>query len=242
MLICNCSFNYLMCSIRFEHTDHLSLELICNAFASILAPMSPMALPLISSLVRDELLPRALRTIVRSLLSLESARDREVRGWGREDRGGTQSRDQWGEEREKGGFRLGYIKRTEIFTTFNIQYTIHSIESPLGFSCKVVPKFLEDTRMRHPKMSLKVLLFKWSLILGTTLKKHHLSSIFCILDLFWLLPLHCKSAQVDQTTINKCESRTVHGFHTVPSVLRYLWQNSEQRSWSLHMFLLTIRR
>ena len=68
--------------------------MICNAFASILAPMSPMALPLISSLLREELLPRALRTMVRSLLSLESARDREVRGWGGEDRRGTEARDQ----------------------------------------------------------------------------------------------------------------------------------------------------
>lgn len=61
---------------------YLSLELICRAFASILAPMSPIALPLMSSLVRDELLPSALRTMVRSLFSLESAREREVRGCG----------------------------------------------------------------------------------------------------------------------------------------------------------------
>lgn len=61
--------------------DHLSLELICRALASILAPMSPIALPLMSSLVSVELLPSALRTMVRSLFSLESAREREVRGW-----------------------------------------------------------------------------------------------------------------------------------------------------------------
>lgn len=58
-----------------------SFELICRAFASILAPMSPIALPLTSSLVSEELLPSAFNTIVRSLLSLESASDRDVRGW-----------------------------------------------------------------------------------------------------------------------------------------------------------------
>lgn len=69
--------------------SYLSLELICNALASILAPMSPIAFPLMSSLVSVELLPKALRTMVRSLLSLESARDREVRGWEGQDLTGT---------------------------------------------------------------------------------------------------------------------------------------------------------
>lgn len=57
--------------------------MICSALASILAPMSPMAFPLMSNLVSEELLPSAFRTMVRSLFSLESARDREVRGWRR---------------------------------------------------------------------------------------------------------------------------------------------------------------
>lgn len=61
--------------------SHLSLEFICRAFASILAPMSPMAFPLMSNLVSVELLPSAFSTMDRSLFSLESARDREVRGW-----------------------------------------------------------------------------------------------------------------------------------------------------------------
>lgn len=61
--------------------------MICRALASILAPMSPMAFPLMSNLVSEELLPRAFRTMVRSLFSLESARDREVRGWGGESEG-----------------------------------------------------------------------------------------------------------------------------------------------------------
>lgn len=65
-----------------SYVTDLSLELICSALASILAPMSPMAFPLMSSLVSEELLPRALRTMVRSLFSLESARDKEVRGCG----------------------------------------------------------------------------------------------------------------------------------------------------------------
>lgn len=65
--------------------SHLSLELICRALANILAPMSPMAFPLMSNLVSEELLPRAFSTMVRSLFSLESARDRELRGWGREE-------------------------------------------------------------------------------------------------------------------------------------------------------------
>ena len=59
--------------------------------------MSPMALPLMSSLVSEELLPRALRTMVRSLFSLESARDREVRGCGGE------------EEEEEGRMEGGHV-------------------------------------------------------------------------------------------------------------------------------------
>ncbi|TNN79984.1 hypothetical protein EYF80_009801 [Liparis tanakae] len=51
-----------------------------RALANILAPMSPMAFPLMSNLVREELLPRAFRTMVRSVFSLESARDREADG------------------------------------------------------------------------------------------------------------------------------------------------------------------
>lgn len=43
--------------------------------------MSPIAFPLMSSLVSEELLPRAFRMMLRSLFSLESARDSEVRGW-----------------------------------------------------------------------------------------------------------------------------------------------------------------
>lgn len=61
--------------------SYLSLEFICRAFASILAPMSPMAFPLMSNLASVELLPSAFSTMDRSLFSLESARDREVRGW-----------------------------------------------------------------------------------------------------------------------------------------------------------------
>lgn len=67
--------------------SYLSLEFICRAFASILAPMSPMAFPLMSNLASVELLPSAFSTMDRSLFSLESARDREVRGW-REKEGG----------------------------------------------------------------------------------------------------------------------------------------------------------
>lgn len=43
--------------------------------------MSPMAFPLMSNRVSVELLPSAFSTMDRSLFSLESARDREVRGW-----------------------------------------------------------------------------------------------------------------------------------------------------------------
>lgn len=75
--------------------------MICNAFASILAPMSPIAFPLMSSLVSVELLPKALRTMVRSLLSLESARDREVRGWEGQDL--TGAKGVCGETREGKG-------------------------------------------------------------------------------------------------------------------------------------------
>lgn len=60
--------------------SRLSLELICRALASILAPMSPIAFPLMSRLVREELLPSALRMMERSAFSLESARDSEVSG------------------------------------------------------------------------------------------------------------------------------------------------------------------
>lgn len=74
----SCQFRWLR--VCYWVPAHLSLELICNALASILAPMSPIAFPLMSSLVSDVLLPSALRTMVSSLLSLESARDSEVRG------------------------------------------------------------------------------------------------------------------------------------------------------------------
>lgn len=60
--------------------ENLSLVLICRALASILAPMSPMAFPLMSNLVREVLLPRALSTMERSAFSLESASDRELSG------------------------------------------------------------------------------------------------------------------------------------------------------------------
>lgn len=76
--------------------SHLSLELICRAFASILAPMSPMAFPLMSNLASVELLPSAFSTMDRSLFSLESARDREVRGWR-----GTGGRAMCGEEEKR---------------------------------------------------------------------------------------------------------------------------------------------
>lgn len=70
--------------------------------------MSPMAFPLMSNLVSVELLPRAFSTMVRSLFSLESARDREVRGWG----GGEELREEevymWGGNRRKGVER-GFI-------------------------------------------------------------------------------------------------------------------------------------
>lgn len=42
--------------------------------------MSPMEFPLMSSLVREVLLPKALRTMEMSAFSFDSARDREVRG------------------------------------------------------------------------------------------------------------------------------------------------------------------
>lgn len=71
--------------------------------------MSPMAFPLMSNLVSVELLPRAFSTMVRSLFSLESARDREVRGWGG---GGAELREEevymWGGNRRKGVER-GFI-------------------------------------------------------------------------------------------------------------------------------------
>lgn len=55
--------------------------------------MSPIAFPLMSSLVSEELLPRAFRTMLRSLLSLESARDSEVRGWRGKDSGMEQEKN-----------------------------------------------------------------------------------------------------------------------------------------------------
>lgn len=59
---------------------YLSLVLICRALASILAPISPMPFPLMSTLVKEVLLPRALMMMVTSVLSFESARDRDCRG------------------------------------------------------------------------------------------------------------------------------------------------------------------
>ena len=59
---------------------YLSFVLICRALASILAPVSPMALPLMSRAMRLVLLPRALsRTLVPSLRR-DSATDRDWRG------------------------------------------------------------------------------------------------------------------------------------------------------------------
>lgn len=97
------SISDILCDQWTYCITHLSLELICSALASILAPMSPMAFPLMSSLVSEELLPRALRTMVRSLFSLESARDREVRGCGREG---------WRDDGEKKNIERVYIMRT----------------------------------------------------------------------------------------------------------------------------------
>lgn len=66
---------------------HLSLVLICRALASILAPVSPMALPLMSRETRLVLLPRALsRTLVPSLRR-DSATDSDWRGWKRDKEG-----------------------------------------------------------------------------------------------------------------------------------------------------------
>lgn len=61
---------------------YLSLVLICSALASIFAPMSPMPFPLMSTLVREVLLPRALMMMVTPVLSFESARDKDCRGCG----------------------------------------------------------------------------------------------------------------------------------------------------------------
>lgn len=58
------------------------MVLICRALASIFAPMSPMLFPLMSTLVREVLLPKALMMMVTSVLSFESARDKDCRGWG----------------------------------------------------------------------------------------------------------------------------------------------------------------
>lgn len=69
---------------------YLSLVLICRALASILAPVSPMALPLMSRETRLVLLPRALsRTLVPSLRR-DSATDSDWRGWKRNKEG-----DRW---------------------------------------------------------------------------------------------------------------------------------------------------
>lgn len=66
---------------------YLSLVLICRALASILAPVSPMALPLMSRETRLVLLPRALsRTLVPSLRR-DSATDSDWRGWKRDKEG-----------------------------------------------------------------------------------------------------------------------------------------------------------
>lgn len=74
---------YLLLQIHFPY---LSLVFICRAFASIFAPISPMAFPLISTFVREVLLPKALIMMVTSVFSLESARDNDCRGWGAQKR------------------------------------------------------------------------------------------------------------------------------------------------------------
>lgn len=70
---------------------HLSLALICSALASIRAPMSPIPFPLMSTLVREVLLPRALMMMVTSVLSFESARDKDCRGCGGDNRQHSQA-------------------------------------------------------------------------------------------------------------------------------------------------------
>lgn len=59
--------------------------------------MSPMAFPLMSSLVRDVLLPRALRTMERSAFSLESASDSDISGCRGTKRGGVLYAGKFGE-------------------------------------------------------------------------------------------------------------------------------------------------
>lgn len=61
---------------------HRSLVLTRSALASILAPVSPMALPLISRAVRLGLVPRARSRTLAPSFSRDSATDRDCRGWG----------------------------------------------------------------------------------------------------------------------------------------------------------------
>lgn len=62
---------------------YLSLVFIWRALASIFAPMSPIPFPLISTFVREVLLPSALIIMVTSVFNLESARDSDCKGWGK---------------------------------------------------------------------------------------------------------------------------------------------------------------
>lgn len=59
----------------------MSLVLIMRALASILAPVSPMQLPLMSILVRSKLLPKQLMRVVVPVFSLESHTDRDSKGY-----------------------------------------------------------------------------------------------------------------------------------------------------------------
>lgn len=59
---------------------HRSLVLTRSALASILAPVSPMALPLISSAVRLGFVPRARSRTLEASFSRDSATDRDCRG------------------------------------------------------------------------------------------------------------------------------------------------------------------
>lgn len=61
---------------------HRSRVLTRSALASILAPVSPMALPLISRAVRLGLVARARSRTLAPSFSLDSATDRDCRGWG----------------------------------------------------------------------------------------------------------------------------------------------------------------
>lgn len=63
-----------------SHTTLVSVELIVSALASILAPISPIWLPLMSRDLRV-LLPRALITTVVSTRNLESATLSDSRAW-----------------------------------------------------------------------------------------------------------------------------------------------------------------